>query len=625
MVAFMRNTHKKAVLTVVLALIAVQLVWAVSLGIQPAKAQSTTLIVPDNFPTISAAIGNATQGDTILVKPGTYYENPVVNISLTIKSETPNGAIVIGAGGVSGGGMGVFTLAADDITLEGFTIQSLNYTTASTYATGVLLLGNNCTISDNTIVGGTWSGIFSSTPQYCTIIGNTILNAGHIGIRISGGSHNVFSNNVVTGALQSGVAIDGYSNIITGNSFTNNSLHGLGLGAAYSVVYYNNLSGNTGDGLYIGSSNCIVTSNTIAQNKIGVDLENSFAAPNNDTFYGNNFLNNTIQAAFDSDGFVESWDNGIYGNYWSDYSGNSTNNNGIGDSPYMIYANNTDYYPLLNPATVGAQPSLPTTPTPINGTVASWNFDEMTLDGVTSDSVDGNNIILDGNQSMLVPGVEGTAAQFNGISYGFVAPSSTLDITGEVTVDAWVNVQQYKNVEYNNIFVECVRTTATYPARVWGLAINGVSSNNGSEPVVGALRGFVLGSNGVFNEIDTTTPIPLNQWVHVVFVRSLTDGMQIYVNGTEQNVTLLSGSQNPTGQIASGTECYVGHDSFSTIDNLSISNVAVVPSVQPTPSASPAPQPLWAEWWFWTATAVVFAIFFAALYVLKRSVSSKNL
>ncbi len=629
----MSNMHKKAVLTVVLVLIAVQLVWAVAVNVQPAKAsvKVDTLLVPLYFPTISDAIGNATAGQTILVSAGTYYENPVINIPLTVKSEVPNGAVVIGAGNVSSGGKGVFTVAADGITLEGFTIESLNYTTASYYATGVLLQGNNCTISDNTILGGTWSGVFSSTSSNCTIAGNTILGAGHIGLRISGGSHNIFSNNLVSGALQSGVAINGYSDMILGNNFTDNKLHGLGLGAPYSVVYDNNLSGNKGDGLYLGSSNCIIKSNTIAKNKIGVCLENSFAAPDNDTFYGNNFLNNTIQVAFDSSGFMESWDNGAQGNYWSDYTGTSSANSGVGDSPYPIYGNNTDHYPLIYPALAGTQPSLPVAPQVITGTIAAWDFDEMNSDGVVADLADGNDMVLAGNQSMLAAGVEGTGVQFNGTSYGFVAPSSTLTITGEVTIDAWVSIQQYKQVEYNTIFVDSVRTTTTYPFRLWGLAINGVASTNGSEPAVGAMRGFFTDDKGVFSEIDTTTAIPLNAWTHVVFVRSLTDGMHIYLNGTEQNVTVFAGSQNPTGVAAQGNECYIGHDSFSTIDDISISNVAIMPnSPQSTPTPSPFPtaaptHPLWAEWWFWTAVAAVFAVFFAALFLLKRAASTKTL
>ena len=209
---------------------------------------------------------------------------------------------------------------------------------------------------------------------------------------------------------------------------------------------------------------------------------------------------------------------------------------------------------------------------------------------------------------MLVDGQQGEAARFNGTSYGFTNPSSTLNIKSEFTIDAWVKVQEYKEVAYNNIFVECVRTTETYPTRIWGFAINGVTPENSQSPVLGALRGFFQDDKGVFNEIDTTQPIPLNQWVHVQFIRTLTNGMQIYVDGSQQNVIVLSGAQNQSSSIASGTECYVGHDSISTIDELSVSNVAWKPSSQP----------LWSEWWFWTATIAAFAVFALAVFLAKR-------
>jgi len=35
-------------------------------------------VVPDDYPTISAAVGNATEGDRIFVKNGTYYEQPLL-------------------------------------------------------------------------------------------------------------------------------------------------------------------------------------------------------------------------------------------------------------------------------------------------------------------------------------------------------------------------------------------------------------------------------------------------------------------------------------------------------------------------------------------------------------------
>jgi nitrous oxidase accessory protein NosD len=43
------------------------------------------------------------------------------------------------------------------------------------------------------------------------------------------------------------------------------------------------------------------------------------------------------------------WDNGEEGNYWDDYSGSDINGDGIGDTPYTIYENFTDLYPLTTP------------------------------------------------------------------------------------------------------------------------------------------------------------------------------------------------------------------------------------------------------------------------------------
>jgi hypothetical protein len=58
------------------------------------------------------------------------------------------------------------------------------------------------------------------------------------------------------------------------------------------------------------------------------------------------------------DHYTNTWDDGYPsgGNYWSDYNGidvksgsyqNETGSDGVGDTPYIIDANNTDHYPLM--------------------------------------------------------------------------------------------------------------------------------------------------------------------------------------------------------------------------------------------------------------------------------------
>jgi hypothetical protein len=94
------------------------------------------------------------------------------------------------------------------------------------------------------------------------------------------------------------------------------------------------------------------------------------------TFYHNNFINNTQQVYNYASSELNVWDDGYPsgGNYWSDYTGvdqkngpyqNLTGSDGIGDTPYVINANNTDHYPLMNPysslaLSVGISPSSAT-------------------------------------------------------------------------------------------------------------------------------------------------------------------------------------------------------------------------------------------------------------------------
>ena len=72
-----------AVLFIFVFLIASSLI-----SLLPANAESKKIIVPDDYPTIQEAIDNATDGDTIFVKKGTYEENPLeINKTLSLIGE----------------------------------------------------------------------------------------------------------------------------------------------------------------------------------------------------------------------------------------------------------------------------------------------------------------------------------------------------------------------------------------------------------------------------------------------------------------------------------------------------------------------------------------------------------
>ncbi len=614
-----------------IALMVLQVFAAVSVYVQPAHA-ATTIVVPDDYATIGAAVAGASAGDIILVKTGTYNENFVIDKQLIVASQEIGGAIIVGAGGLDRGANPVITITADDVELLGFLVRSsTDYSSTSKYATGVKISANNCTLSNNDI-SGTYYGIFSSFTAYSTFSCNNVTGAIKDGIRICGGYQNILTNNTIDDNAVSGLALDGYSDIITYNSFVGDG-RGVGLGASYCIFYGNNLTADDGAGLYLGGSYNIIASNVMAQNIWGMYLTSDFAAPNNNTFYDNNFINNTEDVVPNLLSNMELWDDGSRGNYWSKYVGEDLNGDGIGDTSYTVYEGNIDHYPLMSEAVLTEPaPQLPAA-NPISGTVSVWNFDEVGPNGVTPDALGNNPVIVETNDGVmvspsLVAGHDGNALRFNGSDYAYVSASPTLDLVSEFTVDTWINVQEFKDVTYNAVIEECARTMETYPTRVFGLASNGVPPQSSSDPALGVVRGFFLDDNGVFNEIITTQAVlPLDQWVHVVFVRSLTTGMHIYVDGVEQDVVVTSGSQNPTGTIAGGNEFYIGHDSMSTLDNLTVSTVAVEqpqqtaqPTVTPTSTVQPNPTSLWEQWWIWVVVVLgVVAVLVSGLWLAKRS------
>ena len=573
----------------------------------PTIQASKTLAVPQDYPTINEAINHASSGDTVSVQKGIYFENLQINKSISIVGEDAKSTTIIGAGGVDRGTNAVIEINGDNVKISGFTIESLNYSSASIYATGINIKGDHATITGN-IIQKSYFGIFCSIQSYTKISGNTITANLKDGIRFLGSSYNDISENKITENSVSGIAMEGYLNTISKNKIENN-YRGIGFGSSYSVIFGNVIASNIESGIFFTGSQNIISSNDFQENKWGIFITSQLAASHDNTFYHNNFLNNSHNAFDNSSLPVETWDNGseLSGNYWSDYlsrypNATKTGTLGIGNTPYLISSNNTDNYPLMNQydnSNLGNAPSLnPASTAAPNSLVASWSFDTIDSNGVTPDSTGKNPATL-GSTTVkrsftprVVEGKIGKALSFDGHTYVNVPPSLSLEGSEEATLDAWINVQSFKEgVAYNNILVECARTIYALPTRTFGLAINGEAPQNASSPLVGALRGYVFTKNSGFNEIVTKEPVVvLNQWIHVVFTRSLTSGMHIYVDGQEQQVNVTAGVANPSGAIMRQNEIYIGHDAICTIDELQISNMV-----------QPLGQPLWMQWWLWTA------------------------
>ncbi len=358
-----------------------------------------TIIVPDDYPSITGAIGNASAGDTILVRSGTYFENPIINKPLTLQGENSANTIVVGTG--DSVGASVFTITADDVKISGFTITSVNYSAYANYAYGVIIEGDKCVITGNNIVN-TLAGIFCSV-QSSTLIAQNNITGNHNGIRFFGGFNNTISGNNITGNKGSAITIEGYSDNITGNNLSQNTI-GIGMSATYSVIFRNNMTENSNSGIYLPGSNNIISANYIATSKYGIYLVPSFGVSSNNMIFHNDFVNNQQNAYSTSPFNIQIWDEGypLGGNYWSDYSTvcpNATEiaNSGIMNLPYSICANNTDKDPLMalfdTANAVGPGEKTP----PVTGSdhvAASWSLGSVQPNLVTPDATGANPAVL---------------------------------------------------------------------------------------------------------------------------------------------------------------------------------------------------------------------------------------
>jgi parallel beta-helix repeat protein len=127
-----------------------------------------------------------------------------------------------------------------------------------------------------------------------------------------------------------------------GNNLTDNLSGIFLLFCSHNVIADNYVSGNTQGFSLLNATGNMITGNHIENNTIGIALGNS----TENKVYHNNFFNNTLTVTTEKS-YPNFLDNGAEGNYWSDYVGTDNNQDGIGDTPYIIDGNNTDHYPLV--------------------------------------------------------------------------------------------------------------------------------------------------------------------------------------------------------------------------------------------------------------------------------------
>ena len=344
---------------------------ALVLNIRPVKAE--TIIVPDNYPTIQAAINAANNGDTVYVKSGVYQQltDIEINKSISLIGQDEETTIISGVywppGTMITQGVNDFVVInADNVTIEGFTFLN-GLDACVVYGSGCLISQNNF-INNNDGVdlkadGNTVSNcFFNGTTDVSvvvfytdnnTVTSNVIQKSYFAGIYVDGGSDNAVVGNEVYDCADFGTILDMFS---VNNTVANNEIANCGFEDTPAPLNF----WNSGIVLNVYSDSNQIVENNVSDNKIGLSQR---YYSNNNSIYHNSFIDNQVQVK-EVDGIPDCanlWDNGYPsgGNYWSNYGGtdsyhgpyqNMTGSDGIGDTPYVIDANNTDHYPLMLPS-----------------------------------------------------------------------------------------------------------------------------------------------------------------------------------------------------------------------------------------------------------------------------------
>ena len=253
-------------------------------------------------------------------------------------------------------------------------------------------------------------------------ISNTRIRYFDDGIRLGKSSNKIVDNYLTNNS--DGICLEGSSknNIISGNNITNN-WSGIRIRGSNNIISANSITNNKNYGIYFDySSDNRVVGNNIKNNTCGI----YFLTSSNNIVSNNNFINNTkyVKDAHSDAPWlippsVNIWDDGVEGNHWSDYEdrypdATELGSSGIWDTPYVIYGNNQDNYPLMLywiPSPTISIVSPENKMYPVNHVSLTFTLSEPTswigysLDGQTIVTIAGNttlNGLSDGSHSLIV-------------------------------------------------------------------------------------------------------------------------------------------------------------------------------------------------------------------------------
>jgi hypothetical protein len=245
-----------------------------------------TIIVPDDFPTIKGAIDNASAGDTVFVRAGTYnitteghvsfysficlpITKPISLIGESCKNTIINATVAFETLLYSG-----IKVEADNVIISGFTITSNR--------NAVQLLGNNNTLAGN-IIQLTGDGLAVGNGDG-NVSSNVIEGAGR-GDGINTNTNSIVSHNIIRNFNVGVTSLLGETNQSLFDNTIVNNIIGLRLDAP-ALLYQNNFENNFHYNIYLTTTKNLNATYNYWGTTNQTEIENSIYDNKNDALLG---------------------------------------------------------------------------------------------------------------------------------------------------------------------------------------------------------------------------------------------------------------------------------------------------------------------------------------------------